>query len=1011
MALRILPRHACARLLMIALLVCGASQCKKKSDGGVTNTRGILLRVTSTVPIDSMVLQVRNEAYTFDTITEGVVSQTIGTVPLEILLTPSAITASRFHVFVKGSLGGVVKSRGGGLFTYGAKGVEIKAITLTATFVDADGDGFQPCAFGPECDCNDARKLINPFTAEICGDGVDNNCSGLPVDEGCTCTGSTTTTTCCTSLTGDLVGRAGIGACSLGTLTCANGAWSATCDAGGYQSTEVPSNFIDDDCNGSVDEGSPCTAGQTRSCHRGFVDAVDHPDVTKRLAATELALGECQNPATGKPYGLQTCSNNGTWGTCQGDHLPSRNLDNGPCWQELAAQGTTASQCDGLDNDCDGQVDEETFFDADHDTYTACGTCKGQTTVTPRLCDDDIDCDDQNASVHPSAEELCGNDIDEDCRCDHDPNNLPLSNSNSVIGKSSKKTDGTSRCTGTDTALHCTDFPRSDGHPVGICKNAPQSQIYYQGFLGLNEDCYFCMQRFGEACQSEALVCSAADADCSACGTNAAPNPVGESGSLAEARPVCKRPVANACKGLVGPSWTDITNADPYNEIGAISCAGYFFGIVDNKCYERANVAANETLCRGNSEYDTAANTCPSVATAKNTAYTDSNLPNYFCKKAASGCSGTTPPVAAMQSNGEDLFGDCNDTRACTGSTNYYYGLVDDTPGDGMDNPWCFFAANVSNNACNGSGTCQTTAQACLFNPGQGDKDTASRGSTICHYPDSGCSGATAPTYNGLVAVNTDPYNDCLADDCDGAGLCQVSNGTSCTYANHCISGFCTTSNTDNVCCDEVCAGTCRACTAGKKNDGTLSGTCGNIRSGDDPDSECSGSYSCSAYFFGIVDVSSDGRPLCYLRADVSDRACNGSGACQSQAEACGASSRSSSSQTRQICTLPTSGCSGTTGATYTNIPSDTDPYGADCAGTLNCNGAGACQVPQGTECTANFQCPGGIHCVDGHCCNTACGGTCMSCNNGSGTCSSVTNATDLDSCAGTCNGSGNCVP
>ncbi len=53
-------------------------------------------------------------------------------------------------------------------------------------------------------------------------------------------------------------------------------------------------------------------------------------------------------------------------------------------------------ECDGLDNDCDGLTDED--FDVDADGWSQCGG----------------DCDDNNASVHPGADELCDG-IDNDC--------------------------------------------------------------------------------------------------------------------------------------------------------------------------------------------------------------------------------------------------------------------------------------------------------------------------------------------------------------------------------------------------------------------------------------------------------------------------------------------------------------------------------------------------------------------------------------------------------------------
>ncbi len=58
---------------------------------------------------------------------------------------------------------------------------------------------------------------------------------------------------------------------------------------------------------------------------------------------------------------------------------------------------SATESCDGIDNDCDGQVDEG--FDQDGDGFT---TCEG-------------DCDDTATNVNPGVAEVCGNGIDDDC--------------------------------------------------------------------------------------------------------------------------------------------------------------------------------------------------------------------------------------------------------------------------------------------------------------------------------------------------------------------------------------------------------------------------------------------------------------------------------------------------------------------------------------------------------------------------------------------------------------------
>lgn len=148
-----------------------------------------------------------------------------------------------------------------------------------------------------------------------------------------------------------------VGACDMGTKTCADGVWGEC--LGATWPTAETCNNVDDNCDGTVDEGLTNVCGSS--------------------------VGECK-------LGFQTCSA-GNWGTCMGSTEP------------------TTETCDGKDNDCDGLVDEglmTTYYrDADTDGYgnpglplTTCGDHTGYVS-------NDGDCNDADPTVYSGATESC----------------------------------------------------------------------------------------------------------------------------------------------------------------------------------------------------------------------------------------------------------------------------------------------------------------------------------------------------------------------------------------------------------------------------------------------------------------------------------------------------------------------------------------------------------------------------------------------------------------------------
>ena len=91
------------------------------------------------------------------------------------------------------------------------------------------------------------------------------------------------------------------------------------------------------------------------------------------------------------------------------------------CDDTNAAINPDASEvCDGSDNNCDGVVDEGSgvlgWADMDNDGYgdatAPVTTCGGD---DPLIVDNDDDCDDANADIHPGAVEDCADTFDKNC--------------------------------------------------------------------------------------------------------------------------------------------------------------------------------------------------------------------------------------------------------------------------------------------------------------------------------------------------------------------------------------------------------------------------------------------------------------------------------------------------------------------------------------------------------------------------------------------------------------------
>lgn len=198
--------------------------------------------------------------------------------------------------------------------------------------------------------------------AETCNDNLDNDCNGA-IDDGCDCTNEGATRQCGGPNQG--VCKEGIQKCSLdnGLLT-----WSLC------QNTVLPQietcDNVDNDCDGSVDEGCQCNSGSSRNCGTG--------------------VGACSQ-------GAQECINN-LWSVCLGKILPIDELCN-----------------DNVDNDCDGTIDENCACESGE--ARNCNLNKGVCLGLNQTCANNEwnSCDYNIIDGYQRTEKNCLDKLDNDC--------------------------------------------------------------------------------------------------------------------------------------------------------------------------------------------------------------------------------------------------------------------------------------------------------------------------------------------------------------------------------------------------------------------------------------------------------------------------------------------------------------------------------------------------------------------------------------------------------------------
>jgi hypothetical protein len=319
----------------------------------------------------------------------------------------------------------------------------------TTWYLDADADGYyvsstsvctSPGATytstqGINGDCNDANGAINAAAIEICGNGIDEDCSGA--DLACVVPGCIDNTACNYNASATVSN----GSCTYATT------WYLDADTDGYY----------------VSSTSACTTpGATYTSTQGISGDCNDANASINSAGVEI----CGNGIDENCSGVDlACVVPGCTDNTACNYNANATASNGSC---------TYATTWYLDADADGYYVS---------TTSACTSPGATYTSTQGISGD---CNDANATINAAATEICGNTIDEDCSGADLACVVPGCIDNTACNYNANATASNGSCTYATTWYLDAD---SDGYYVSTTSACTSPGATYTSTQGISGDC------------------------------------------------------------------------------------------------------------------------------------------------------------------------------------------------------------------------------------------------------------------------------------------------------------------------------------------------------------------------------------------------------------------------------------------------------------------------------------------------------------------------------------------